>query len=126
LCPATEGLEVEVKSSAVFVSLVAVLVGLVIAVPAAGDSTDQIHVGIKELANGKSRYTGRIISQFHDCVERRTVKVTSRDSRLVKTKTDSDGKFNAVGKTPVKGSKVTVTVPPKGTCPKLVGTTRAS
>jgi len=116
-----------VKSSAAFVSVIAVIVAVFATGPAsAGASTDQIHVGIKALANGKSKYKGRITSQFPECEAHRTVKVTSHDSRLVKTKTDSDGKFNAVGKTPVKGSKVTVTVPPKGTCPKLVGTSRAS
>jgi hypothetical protein len=116
-----------VKSSAAFVSIIAVLAALLVAGPAgAGGSADQIHVNIKTLANGKSRYKGRITSQFPECEAHRTVKVTSHDSRLVKTRTDSDGKFSEVGKTPRKGSKVTVTVPPKGTCPKLVGTSTAS
>jgi hypothetical protein len=115
-----------VKSSAAFVSLVAILVALFAAGPAAAGSTDQVRVNIRSLANGKSQYRGKVTSAAQECVEHRTVKVISRGSRLVKTKTDSAGKFLAIGKTPVKGSKVSLIVPAEGTCPKLVGTSRAS
>ena len=114
------------KPSAAFVSLFTILVALFVAGPAAGGSADQIRVNIRSLDNGKSKYRGKITSASEQCVEHRTVKVISRGSRLVKTRTDSAGKFLAVGKTPIKGSKVTVIVPAKGTCAKLVGTARAS
>ena len=114
------------KSSAAFVSLVTILGALFAAGPAAGASADQVRVNIRSLDNGKSQYRGKVTSATQACVEHRTVKVISRGSRLVKTKTDSAGKFLAIGKTPVKGAKVTLIVPAEGTCPKLVGTARAS
>jgi hypothetical protein len=115
-----------VKSSAAFVSLVTILAALFAAGPAAGASTDQVRVKIRSLDNSKSQYRGKVTSATQDCVEHRTVKVVSRGSRLVKTETDSAGKFLAIGKTPAKGSKVTLIVRAEGACPKLVGTARAS
>jgi hypothetical protein len=106
-------------------SVLALLVALVAAGPASGHRVDKIHVEIKTLENGKSKYKGRITSDVPECVSGRTVRVSSKDARLVKTRTDGKGRFNAVGKSPEKGDKLTVKVPPKGDCPKLIGESSA-
>jgi hypothetical protein len=113
------------RSSTAFASVLALLTALVLAGPVSGARVDKVHVEIKALDNGKSKYKGEITSAIPECVSGRTVRVSSKDSRLVKTKTDGDGKFSAVGKTPEKGDKLTVKVPPKGTCPKLIGESTA-
>ena len=113
------------KSSAVLLSALAMLVALVVAGPAVGARVDRIHVDIKTFPNGKARYSGDIESANPDCASGRTVKVYVKNHRLVKTKTDSDGKFSEVGKAAEKGDKLTVKVPPKGTCSKLIGTGEA-
>jgi hypothetical protein len=113
------------RSSTAFASVLALLVALVVAGPVSGARVDKVHVEIKALANGKSKYSGRITSSIPECGSKRTVRVSSKDSRLVKTKTNHDGKFSAVGKTPEKGEKLTVKVPPKGDCPKLIGESTA-
>jgi hypothetical protein len=54
------------------------------------------------------------------------VKVTAGDSILVRTRTDDDGKFDAVGKSATPDRKLHVKVAPKGElCLKLLGTGRA-
>ena len=108
-----------------FASVLALLVALIVAGPVSGARVDKVHVEIKTLANGKSKYSGEITSAVPECVSKRIVRVSSKQSRLVKTKTDNDGKFSAVGKTPEKGDKLTVKVPPKGDCPKLIGESTA-
>jgi hypothetical protein len=109
----------------VFASVVALLVALVVAAPVSGARVDRIHVEIKSLANGKSKYKGEITSATSSCVSGRTVRVSTKHSRLVKTRTDGDGEFNAIGKSPQKGDKLTVKVPPQGGCPKLIGESTA-
>jgi hypothetical protein len=119
-------LEVQVlRSSTAFACVLALLAVLVAAGPVSGHRVDKIHVDIKTLANGKSRYSGEITSAIADCESHRTVRVSSKNSRLVKTKTDAKGEFSAVGKSPEKEDKLTVKVPPKGECPKLIGESRA-
>jgi hypothetical protein len=113
------------KSSTAFAFVLALLVALVAAGPVSGHRVDKIHVDIKTLDNGKSKYKGQITSDISECVRGRTVRVSSKHARLVKTKTDSKGKFSAVGKSPEKGDKLTVKVPPKGDCPKLIGESTA-
>jgi hypothetical protein len=113
------------RSSTAFASVLALLAALVVAGPVSGARVDKIHVEIKTLANGKSKYRGEIKSDTPECVSKRTVKVSSKHARLVKTKTDNDGKFSAIGKSPEKGDKLTVKVPPKGDCPKLIGESTA-
>ena len=113
------------KSSTAFASVLALLVALVVAGPVSGHRVDKIHVNIKTLDNGKSKYKGRITSDIPECVDGRTVRVSSKHARLVKTKTNGKGKFSAVGKSPEKGDKLTVKVPPKGDCPKLIGQSTA-
>jgi hypothetical protein len=113
------------RSSTAFASVLALLVTLLVAAPVSGARVDKIHVEIKTLANDKSKFSGRITSALPECVDGRTVRVSSKQARLVKTKTDSDGRFSAVGKSPEKGDKLTVKVPPKGDCPKLIGESTA-
>jgi outer membrane murein-binding lipoprotein Lpp len=113
------------RSSTTFASVLALFVALLVAGPVSGARVDKVHVEIKTLANGKSKYTGEIKSAVPECVSGRTVRVSSKNSRLVKTKTDNKGKFSAVGKSPEKGDKLTVKVPPKGECPKLIGESTA-
>jgi hypothetical protein len=115
-----------VKSSTVLLSAIALVAALGLAAPAMA-RTDRIHVDIKTLPNsdGKARYSGDIDSDISSCVSGRTVKVYAKQSRLVKTRSDSEGKFSAIGKAAAKGDKLTVKVRPKGDCPKLVGTGEA-
>jgi hypothetical protein len=113
------------KSSTAFASVLALLIALMVAGPVSGARVDKIHVQIKTLTNGKSKYRGEITSDTSSCVSGRTVRVSSKHARLVKTKTDGAGKFTAIGKSPKKGDKLTVKVPPDGNCPKLIGESTA-
>jgi hypothetical protein len=108
-----------VKSSSAFLFALGLLLALASPTMA---REDRIQVNIKSLDNGKAEYKGKIRSDIPECVENRIVKVYDKDSRLVKTETDSDGKFLAVGKQLRSGRKLTVKVPAEGDCPKMIGT----
>ena len=107
------------KSSTACLFALVLLLALVLAAPAQADS---VQVNIRTLDNGKAHYKGKIRSDIPACVDGRIVKVYDKDSRLVKTETDSAGKFLAVGKQPRSGRKLRVKVPAEGDCPKMIGT----
>jgi hypothetical protein len=114
-----------VKSSTVLLSALVMLVALAVSGPAIGARGDRIHVDVKAFANGTARYSGDIDSANPACEARRTVKVYAYQSRVMKTRTDSQGKFSKLGRAAEKGDKLTVKVPSKGECAKLIGTGEA-
>jgi hypothetical protein len=109
----------------ILVSALAMLVAGAVAGPAIGARADRIEVDIKTFPNGEARYSGDIDSDDPACEAGRTVKVYVKKARVVKTKTDSEGKFSEFGRAAEKGDKLTVKVPRKGDCTKLVGTGEA-
>ena len=74
----------------------------------------EVELTVKPLSEEKAQYKGRIKSDSPYCEKRRILKVTSQDRKLVKLKSDADGKFDKVGERAAPGRKLHLLVKAKG------------
>jgi hypothetical protein len=113
------------KRSALLGAAVAALTIAIGAGSAFGAGTN-VDLTIKSVSATKAEYKGRIESDNPDCVEGRLIKVSSRGTRLVKTRSDDAGRFSEVGKRPESGAPLKLKVVAKGDeCEQLIETTHA-
>jgi hypothetical protein len=78
---------------------------------AAGTKVD---LTIKPISETKAQFKGRITAENPECISDRVIKVKSRHSRLVKTRTNGEGKFDEDGKRPESGAPLKLKVKEKG------------
>jgi hypothetical protein len=95
--------------------------GLGTAGVAFGEDT-KIDLTIKTVSETKSQYKGELKSDIPACVADRLIKVKSRDNRLVKTRSDDDGKFNENGKRPKSGAPLKLKVVETDECREIIKT----
>jgi hypothetical protein len=81
-----------------------------------------VDLTIKTVSETKSQYKGKIKSDDPNCVADRLIKVKSRQTRLVKTRSDEDGKFDEIGKRPESGDPLKLKVVAKDDCDALIET----
>lgn len=96
------------------------LATLAMGTAAQGAVGTQVDLTIKPVSETKARYKGTIKSEEPDCVADRLIKVKSKTTRLVKTRSDGDGKFDELGKRPESGAPIKLKVVEKGDCEALI------
>ena len=95
-------------------------VSLIAAAVAVGHAGTRIDLNIKPLSETKAEYKGQIKSDDPNCVADRLIKVKSHHTRLVKTRSDADGRFDENGKRPESGDPLKLKVPAKDECDALI------
>ena len=98
------------KQRATLAATALAVAGLAAAGAAYGGKGTQIDLTIKPISETKAQYKGRITSESPECIADRLIKVKSRQSRLVKTRTDEKGKFDEDGKRPKSGAPLKLKV----------------
>ncbi len=107
------------KQRASLVLVVLATAALTTAGVAFGEDT-KIDLTIKTVSTTKSQYKGELTSETPACVADRLIKVKSRDTRLVKTYSDGDGKFKENGKRPKSGAPLKLKVVETDECGVIV------
>ena len=87
-----------------------------------GRAGTNIDLTIKTVSETKSQYKGKIKSDDPNCVSDRLIKVKSRQTRLVKTRSDDNGRFDEIGKRPESGDPLKLKVVAKDDCDALIET----
>ena len=113
------------KQRAALVLATLAAVALTAAGAAFGRAGTQIDLNIKPISETKARYKGRIKSDDPNCVADRLIKVKSKHTRLVKTRSDDDGMFEENGKRPQSGAPLKLKVRAKDECDALIEETTA-
>ena len=97
-------------------------VGLTAGGSAFGRAGTNIDLTIKTISETRAQYKGKIRSDNPDCLSGRLIKVKSRQTRLVKTRSDDEGRFDEIGRRPESGDPLKLKVVAKGDCDALIET----